>query len=58
MGPEGARRRQKKSHFDEQGTFDPRVKEFDIDYLKKKNKYREDRMTYIGKEWPKSTLFN
>lgn len=34
------------------------MKEFDIDYLKKKNKYREDRMTYIGKEWPKSTLFN
>ena len=33
LRPEGARY-QKKSGFDETGTYDPRVKQFDMDYLK------------------------
>ena len=59
LRPEDMKARyQKKSGFDETGTYDPRVKEFDMNYLKNFKKTKVARMDYISKNWPKSTLFN
>ena len=48
----------KKSKFDETGTKDPRVNEFDMNYLQNFKDTKVQRMEYIAKHWPKSTLFN
>ena len=59
LRPEDMKARyQKKSGFDETGTYDPRVKEFDMGYLRKYNHERVKRMDYIEKNWPRSTMFN
>ena len=59
LRPEDMQARYKqKSDYNEHGTNDPRVKPFDMGYLKNFRAQKVERMDYISKNWPKSTLFN